>query len=49
MSHLRHTGAGRYPAIRRTREADKTVVPLREDYSIKWIPASAGMTEEVRA
>ena len=41
----RHSGAGRNPAKQTSREADKTVVPLRGEFFINWIPACAGMTQ----
>ncbi|MFZ2302628.1 MAG: hypothetical protein WAW10_12275 [Gallionella sp.] len=45
----RHSRAGGNPAKQTRREADKTIVfgSLRENYSINWIPACAGMTQFV--
>jgi hypothetical protein len=42
----RHTGEGRYPAIKILREADKVTMlsHLRGELLTIWIPAFAGMT-----
>jgi hypothetical protein len=41
----RHTGAGRYPAIKnRPRSGQSHEVALRRNIFNNWIPACAGMT-----
>ena len=41
----RHSRAGGNPAKNKVPRSGTTVVPLRRDISIIWIPACAGMTQ----